>query len=466
VPYALVATLCVAICAPLRADEPGTDLKPAAALTEAWWDVAQRIERGKPWADCAEQLRTAIELAGPTSVTVRCTKLLMSIRSAADFALPSEPLYDDANEDTLIAALQEAKPDYRLILNPLQIYANEPRLAWDMLAQFNNGGSDAAAYLLFLKGRDAIPYLIDALDDLRATRAVSVNRSYHKVPLVPRVCDVSLALIEAISLCRLNFGPTAYDIRTTKPPLFSEWSADKRARQIALVHEWWAATQRLSAEDAVVWRLERADREDQMQMLDALIWVEQRELAIDFLQSRFIDEWKLDRGFSGQLLRAGSRAPLDAIHEAYRAKQPLSHDMIVLILEYGAIDDFRLLRDALRNPENSEFPLDHALLANQLNYCDNPLAVPILVTILELDAAHKDRQSSPSVIATGAQIPGYLRRTGERIEALTGRNFGMSAPENAAKSRAIENILRWWPREGQGAYDYERIRPHAPAGIR
>jgi hypothetical protein len=456
-----------AVPATRAADESPANESTAAEMRRVWWDTAEQIGKRGDWAECAAPLAATLDRHPDGNLAPRLGALLTSIQMSADHP-PTDAFLDrQTDTKTLIAALPAVSLRYTLLLRPLQSYGAEQRLIWAVYADNHTGTADASAFLLYAQGRAVIPRLIELLDDQRATRSVESDASRFKIPLVFRVGDVSLALIEAISLCRFHLDPYDYHPRTRKSPLISEWTEEKRNQQIALIREWWENTKTMSLGDAVLWRLERATREQQIQMLDALVGTGRHAVAQHFLADRFRHGDELDKEFSRRLLRAGSRLPLEFLHRAVAQGRPVDHDLISLIVEFGEIDDFRLLRDAVlgQSSAHPDFSVDRAMLVNLLNYSDNTLAVPVLVAVIE--AQMHGLPNDARAIRPAGKTPAYLTRAAEKLQTLTARDFGFGQFDSPyATAHGFENILRWWQREGKSAYDFPHVRPHAPGGIR
>lgn len=453
--------MAVVAAANVRAQEA----EQADALLEAWWETAEMIGRVRPWEECAAHLEKALADAAPgTPVAQRCQALLESLRlNVAGGPIPvvSEEAY---SIDELIVALAETRAPHSLVLEPLQAYSDEQRLVWDVAAERAPGVEGRAPFLLYRQGRPVIPRLIAALEDRRATRSVMADRTRYREPLVVRVGDVALALIESLSVCRLHLEPTAYTPRTKVSPLFTEWSRERQAEQINLVRAWWTGTQDLPVMEAAYRRIEQVDRETQLEMLDAWIAIGAGSEALRFLQPRVRSGEALDFAMARRMLRAGSRAPLAYLHDAVRGGKAISAEVVRLIGDFGGIDDYKLLRDAILG-RCGDADIDANMIVNQFGYSDDPLVLPVLVAVIETRAEQDPDVLRP--LAAGSQVPAYLLRAAERIEMLTGADFGITQQSaRFGDPRGLGVVLEWWRREGKAAYDYEQIRPHAPRGIR
>jgi hypothetical protein len=505
----------LAAAGPVHAADEVPEAGADSVLEDAWWETARMIGEREPWGACAERLEEALADAGEAPSAARCRDLLASLRLAEVTAVGTNDLDDDTPVAALLVALQDVRIGHAQVLRPLLVFSQEDRLLWEVLAEHSRTGPESAASRLFGRGRSVVPQLIAALDDQRATRTVSADRSHYAEPLVVRVGDLALALIEAISLCRFHLDPVEYHPRSQGSPLISEWAEARRAEQIAVVQKWWQATRDLPAGDATFLRLEKVERKQQIEMLDAMIETgRMRAEALRFLLPRYRNGWEIDRDLSLRTLRAGGRAPLEFVHEAVQAGRVVDQDMVKLIAEFGNIDDFKLLRGAIRgtskelptdaselpeinqhmakhigelgntdeaklrellirryakeSPKNAsdESPeIDLGMVMQMLNYVDDPLAVPVLVAVIERSSeSPADSSKTPAGAADAAP---HALRAAERIEMLTGKDFGfLRARPPQMTARGFEEILRWWLREGKGAFDYEQVRPHAPGGIR
>jgi hypothetical protein len=69
----------------------------------------------------------------------------------------------------------------------------------DILDRFGGENNDTAAHKLVKIGYDAVPQLIEHLDDKRFTRSVGYHRNFYFSHHVLRVCDCSLVILEEIA---------------------------------------------------------------------------------------------------------------------------------------------------------------------------------------------------------------------------------------------------------------------------
>ncbi len=458
---------CCAVTSVRAADLPLDRADADAALLDAWWDVVELIEADAPWADCRSALDEAIQRYPQSTHAEACRSLRDGIVLAEMAGDDVPEVTIDADVATLAAALPAARVSIGWVLMPLQYYSAAEQTVWAFYADRAIVGAKSAALLLHRQGRSAIPALIERLDDPTATRNVSPDRSQLTTPVALRVGDVALGLIEAISLCRFRDPPVSFHQAGAQPLVLKEWPANERAALIASIRAWWNATKDLPPEKAVLWRIRQASRAQQLEMLDVLIATGQAETALVFLYGAYRDGPTLDERLAERMLRAGSRAPLDFLHQAVRTGRPADHTMISLIAEHGDVQDFQLLRDLVVDGavEGGALPVevDLPMLVNVLSYADSRQCLPVLVAVLEKHQAALARSAD----ADRVQAPAYIGRAAERIETICGVDFGFDAREAPQRrQRAIEDILDWWNREGRGAYGYAVTGPHAPAGIR
>lgn len=450
------------------ADETPAEESAAAKLDDAWWRTAQMIGAGAPWNEAADTLNDALLSAGNAKFSQRCRNLSVSI-GLSQTASPNAQriaatLSERSSTQDLITGLQETRVSFDLVLRPLLKYGIDRQLAWAYVADRIAGGRDSAAYLLYARGREAIPELLDALEDQRATRSVADNRS-RPMPLVMRVGDVSLALVEAISCCRFHIEPKRYEPRGHQTPLFSEWGDEKRRDQIALVRDWWETTKHLSRAEAALWWINRVERGEQLEMIDALILTGDADAAVEYLRTKYRQENDIDVDFAERMLMAGSREPLEYLRQAVRNDRPIERDFVKLVAHYGNIDDFKLLRSEIMRPCHDGYPVDRGMVVNELQQSNDPLTIPIFVALLE--TKEEAAECNPHLNPENERVIGYLLRSAERIERLSGKDFGFThLASNYAAQRGFEDILNWWKREGKAAFDLDQVRPDAPGGIR
>lgn len=447
-----------------RGDEEGPEASPAVDLESTAWDVTAMIADGAAWADCARRLTVDLAAASPDApYATRCRDLLtgvqLNLADPAPVHAATEPAGDEWTLSQLIAALPEARVPPLLLVRPLQVSAATGQSAWRLLAERAAPGAEASAYHLYLRGPAAIPALIAALGDQRATRTALTDRTRYPAPAVARVGDVALAVIEGITNCRLHLTPTGFNVKTGDAPFFTAWAEARRAEQVAAVQRWWAATQPLSPEERMAWQLERADRSQMLEMAEAAVSIGLSQAVRPFLRTHFRADGELDFEVARLAVRAGAREPLDFVQQVLDTGQPVTDDMVRLIAEVGELDDFKHLRDALLIGRRAA-RIDPAMVVNQLMVSDQPLVLPVLIAVIAGDESTHAGVGAPAV-------PAHLLRAAERVQQISGRDFGFGKRNTPyVLARGFDEILRWWEREGRAAFDYEQIRPQAPGGIR
>lgn len=118
-------------------------------------------------------------------------------------------------------------------------------------------GEESPAHLLVKMDADAVPQLIDALDDLRFTRSVGFHRNFYFSHHVLRVGDAALAILSRIA------GKTFWDRNYTNGAMTKDGGA--KAAKVAAV-AWWSEHQKKGEKQVLIEATEKGDL-DQAQRL-------------------------------------------------------------------------------------------------------------------------------------------------------------------------------------------------------
>jgi hypothetical protein len=117
---------------------------------------------------------------------------------------------------------------------------------------FNNEEGESPAHQLVKIGYDAVPLLIDALEDQRLTRSVDFRRDFYFSHLVLRVSDCAYAIIERISGRRF-LQPTQANAPMTRDQLVT---VTKKK-----IEAWWAELQKKGEKRMLIEATEAGDEE-------------------------------------------------------------------------------------------------------------------------------------------------------------------------------------------------------------
>ena len=428
------------------------------ALLDAWRDAARRIGTGDPWASCRALLTAALGDHPDSKYARHCRQLIDNIRASEAIEARLGPLDKIAPEALDGDALVYSRIDAGLIVSPLQLRGRS--FAWDRLTQF--GDNPDVACRLYAAGSDSIDLLIRQLDNQAATRSVRVRRQPGFQPLVMRVADLSLGLIEAISRCRFRT-----DNQLHVP--FSMTSRHIRAKTIDDIKRWRNKTRTLSPARAVVWQLEHGGVARPYQMLQSLLVMDENEVVIDYLSERFHDGDTIDYEAAVRLIQAGSLEPLEFIHSVATAGRRVSLDMVRVVADRGRLTDFVLLK-RLASPEPGAPMARNAgwhgpVLARGLRQCTNRKCIPVLVAVVKRFLTEHGPDGPDPV--PSVRWPQHVIDAAVQVQTMTGVNFGLDpqdTPENIESG--LGEMLRWWREDGQAVYDFYGIDPRAPGGIR
>ncbi len=439
-----------AVLLPVPIRQPAGDIDPEHELDRAVADVVDLIDSGGSWDTCRRRLDAAIIEYGQPEFDQDARRLLAGIEAACNREERTMGPHPDALSDAM-AGLTESQIDAGLIFRPFGIAG---RYGWqDAVPGKPVEGMDPA-YRLFAAGRQAIPTVLDGLDDLATTRTIFTRDDVE--PVVFRVCDVCLSLIEGITHCR--FGAVR-----SQPPLISQWPQADRAELIAGIREWWQHTKDLTPTEAVVRRIEAADRLQQAQMIDVLIASGEKTAALRCLEPLYLIKDDIDLQMSVRMVQAGSREPLAHVHEVAAAGRPLTVSMVRLIATIGDRQDYELLYRLVTGlvAEGRAGDDQVVTLTRVLAPTDNSLAIPILVAII------KPQVPQPAVELADWPIPAYVDVAATAVQRLAGVSFGYRSDDpRRTRWQALTELVEWWRTEGFALYGFERNRPHGTSGVR
>lgn len=450
----------IQIVAPEDSERPAP-IDDAAAdhlLVEAWWDVADRIHQGEAWKTCGDALEEAIHRYPMSASAGPCRELLHSIRLAEEREARVGTLADTAPENISVDHLIHARVNQALVQQPL--YFSEGFI-WDRLTQAPLHAGTDPAHRLYKRGRDIIPDLIAHIDDLAATRSVIPRREQSPRPTVLCVGDIALGMLEGISHCRFSSEGYYYSQHALQGEEKRDLTAN-RARQ------WWEATKDMSPVDAILWQIDNGHLKEPRLLIAALIDMKEFDAAIRALQPRYRVDDAITYNLAVMMLDAGSREPLDFVHEVIRAGRRLRTEMVQLIAARGNSSDFMLLADVVLTDEsvapNQRHSSAASVIVQALSNTSNPRCLPVLAAIVCGYVGPVDDDDLPLEVS---QPPTHVFDAAVIMQRLTGINFGLDpANPQDRQYRALVELARWWRNDGQAIFGFEQANPHAPAGIR
>jgi hypothetical protein len=468
----MVMMLCVAggtvrVCAQVSQDVPDSETKLAhdTELLDAWDKIAQRVKQREPWDVLSADLHAAIERYHLSEHVGRCQQLLASIDAVVKSPPPSVNITDESEVSDLINALPDSSILHRLAIAPNVYYTQVEQFAWDYYSERLMTFVPDPAMELYSRGLSAIDPLIECLNDTRATRSVGTSEDGYGQPLVVRVCDVALALIEGISGC--TFKESQYGNH-----LISEWTSDERSRLERTVRKWRGATQSMSSADAIAWQIENGPEKLRIQMIDTLIARKQVDVAMAYMQKAYEESSGGDMAqIANRMVQAGSREPLDHIHRLAATDESINRDMVTLIAHFGEPRDFQLLVKLVEStpPDKDRASAQRIqMIVESLRAAQHRramLAVPVHVAVIR--SMNEEWTALLASSAPRHAFPPILDMSIYAIQQGSGMGFGMNEDSDTFdRARACKAILTWWDEEGEGAYGLEQNKPHAPVGIR
>ncbi len=168
-----------------------------------------------------------------------------------------------------------------------------------------------AADLLILEGFDAVPALIEALEDSRLTRSYGFDRDFAPWRYVLEVRDAAVQSL--VVLADERFSGRIYHPNSTGR-YFSNDTPEARAAAVARVRRWWDEAQAMGEAAWLRSRLPHAGQSRPM-LLRRLVRVEHRKALPDV--RKWLAEEKHNRTYSYQLLlRAGGAEAIDEVRAA------------------------------------------------------------------------------------------------------------------------------------------------------
>ncbi|GJM24890.1 MAG: hypothetical protein DHS20C16_13050 [Phycisphaerae bacterium] len=455
------------LCAQVSPDNSEAESKSAhdIELLDAWDKIAVRIKNREPWDLLSAELHAVIERYYLSEYVGPCQQLLASIDAVIKSPPPSNNINDESEVPDLIKALPNTSMLHRLAISPNVYYESIEQFVWDYYAERMMTFVPDPAMAVYSRGSSAIDPLIECLNDNRATRSVGTSEDGYRQPIVVRVCDVALALIEGISGC--TFKETQGGNY-----LISEWTSDDRNRLERAIRKWRGATKSMSPEDAIVWQIENGPEKQRIQMIDTLIARKQGNLAMPFMQNAYKESGGENIAqIANRMVKAGSREPLDHIHQLTKSDGQIRREMILLIAHFGEARDFqmlvRLVASASPNEGRASAQRVQMIVESLRAAKDRRamMAVPVHVAVIR--SMKEEWTSLLSSSAPRRAFPPILDMSIYAIQNASGLGFGMNEDSDTFdRARACKSILTWWDEEGEGAYGLEQNKPHAPVGIR
>jgi hypothetical protein len=429
------------------------------SLREPFWAAAQQVVAGVPWQDIGARLADEVSKHPEARHAPDCTSLLHGLSLAAERepGIPAS-VGEDSTIEELIAALPHAQIDATTALSPFDTNA-QGEYRWEIAVARHPQPDRDPAILLFRRGRDAIPSLVEALSDDTVTRTAYVVPTAQS-PIIFRVGDLSLSIIQAISHCWFH----EYVGRPTPVSEESREEQDALAEKILL---WLDSTHEMSPTDAVLWHIDHDKPSNAATLLVALVRRNERAAVGNFLRDRFRKGDDIEPNLASLLVETGSRAPLDYV--AARAAQgvALSANELRFVVSSGQRRDFESLRAYIRGLEGRNAANTGTLVKAVIDALRQRIdvrGIPALMAALDVEMR---RLNVPVAELERTGPPLYLDDAAQHVQRVTGINFGHRTEDAPARRlRAIRDMLAWWQREGESAYALSFNQPYTAGGIR
>jgi hypothetical protein len=434
----------LAVLLPLAAQGslPAAPPPPADELSKAYLQAGRDVAEGKDRQAVLDTLTDAIR-AHPKSSWRRY----------------AEPLATDLKWSLEHPPKADGRPAPRLRVSRIYLWVVRYDHNWDgrLKSWLAEAGDDPAAQLL-KADRAVIGDLIPILRDRSPTRSftdhgVFATFSVENVPVVPRACDVALAIIEYHSQCRFFNDPS-------NPRQFHELSDDAREKCARRVEEWWKDSRGKSVTAGIRAQLPHGTFYEQVWMAKRLVRLgvgqptDDKEFGSEFLRKMLREkDGHLASHVAGQLAELGDYTARDLfsnrLQQALTGTGPGGYADLMFLMSHGGRREWELLTQAAGRWRRHYLA---PFTTHGMAYT-NPYAIPGLALALD-----QTSQTGARYVA-GKTVPWSPADTAaEALQKQTGKDFGF-APEGTDADRlaAIERARKWWADEGSKKYTFDYI---------
>jgi len=319
-------------------------------------------------------------------------------------------------------------------------------------ALFTPSGSVAAADQIVALGPEAVPFLIDALDDDTPTRTIAWQRSFYPVYFVLRRQDVAMKCLERIAGCRF------YEEGATFIHLYMDKSETREAA-IATVKRWWDMSKGQSQATWIRNQMELRGRN--ADSLQNLAMIEGPETVMAELRQVFADSKPDLNNYAEEVLfRLDPQTVLRDAFQRFKNGSSQEGDYKFL-LQYGD----RVVYEEMTRRLAATGKLDPSpwTLSEQAEWAakyGQNWAIPMLAELLVFTNVTGSRYVNPAV---GGQAFADADVAVEEFQKLTGKDFGYRREKDLAERQAIIDQAReWWKQEGQKASAELVAQDHPP----
>ncbi len=445
--------LCVAITGSAHA-QPRNNTKAEAQIRGEWNKLSNELG-STPWVNLIEKLTPLVDRAKHLENGGFLRDYLDAMHLARDYKAPEGVNVIDATPEQLVGMLTNSRflgrvtTERRVITAPLLYMSGTTDLFWERMTNKPLHPYVDPAVVIFQRGREMIPALIDALDDMTATRSY-LSGSGTQWAVMLRRSDFAMAMIEAIT--RTEFAPVQHRHGFAQNP------KETRDDVIAIVREWWDENKDADPIQARVWPLQRVGVPQALRAINLLTVDGHDGLAVEHLHKLLNTGDITDdhlRDVARRLAILNDNAGIERMHDRMATSEadPGINDLRVLAL-FGGRKEFEWLAErytaesnaADQKKKGSASTVAKSILSAVQN-AENPLAAIVFAEALFRDdqLVHwPEKSSRPPYNWAPPDI------AAEHIQRLTGRDFGYNPRMTVAQRRvAIDRIGEWWQKHGQ-----------------
>lgn len=359
-----------------------------------------------------------------------------------------------------------SKPMMDTTIPTMMVYRENER-SWAKCISQNP--TDPTAHLLGAD-RNIIDKLIPMLSDLSPTRSFENEIVAGDLPEVPRVCDYALLAIQLHSRCRFHFN------ESTATPFHALPIAD-RTKVIQRISKWWLENRNRSVADGIRAQLPQGGYYAKIWMAEQLAGLDEgdraanRADAIDVLKTLAAE----NNGYSGvpaaeALARLGDLSPMKLFRQrCVDALEKPGHimesAMVFYMTDHGTRQDWELLNRLAQRELDQGKDAGSAVVSSSLVNCSKAATSPFAIPGLALALTKTEKTGSRSVDGTISQSFSYADTATEKLQNLTGQDFGYQpAGTDSERSAAIAKAHAWWTAQGSKKYTFDRLEESATKG--
>jgi hypothetical protein len=439
--------LILGVLAPLAfAASVQAELVVEDGLLNEYKRTARSIAAGEKRGDTLARLQQQIEQHPQSPHLAIATRLTRDLAASIERAT-ARMKAGESMDDAPARFLSESKLPLALLAFPEN---------WGPpLHEFMTKNPRDPAVLLFKQGRESIDSLLPQLSDDAPTRAFDSDSPGDGIPEVPRVSDIALNLIEAISQCKFFSAD-----RT--PSYFHRTNAEARDRTIQHIALWWRANKDKSVAEGIRAQLPHAGFYDQIKMAQNLIRVAgesrppDREHGLEVLRRLARSADYQGSHAANALAKYGDLSPVEWYYAELTKALPARREWtftigaLFYLAEHGGRKEWELLYAIA----GSDASLLGSLL-NAPNAKKSPLAIPLLGLALSETTVTGSRWVNETI---GGQSVSKADQAAEFLQKQTGIEFGYRV-EGTPQERtaAIERAQKWWAEEGRAKYSFDYI---------